>query len=182
MEEKYTRGEFWNAAGTLGLMLGVISCAYFALSNLMSQGTEKVALAMIISVVSFLLWIAKFVGCIYVMKSGMKRFASAHSEVDNSDTFRFGAAAALLSALIYSGMYLLFVTVINPDIFTEAMQLAAEQYSSIDPSITETLEQVGGKLPQISFFANLIYCSLFGTILSAILSKNIPSQNPFDQQ
>lgn len=180
MEEKYTRGEFWNAAGMLGLMLGLISCAYFAVSNLMGGGTDKVALAMLISVVSLILWIAKFVGCIYVMKSGMRKFADAHKDVDNSDTFRFGAAAALLSAILYSGAFLLFVTVINPDLFTEAMQLAVEQYASIDPSISESLEQVGGKLPQISFFANLIYCTIFGTILSAILSRNIPSQNPFE--
>lgn len=180
MEEKYTHGEFWNAAGALGLMLGVISCAYFALTNFLSGGSDKVALAMLISVVSFILWIAKFAGCIYVMKAGLKRFASAHKDVDNTDTFRFGAAAALLSALIYSGMYLLFVTVINPDMFTEAMQVAVEQYASIDPSIADTLEEMGGKLPQISFFAKLIYCTLFGIILSAILSRNIPSQNPFE--
>jgi hypothetical protein len=31
----------------------------------------------------------------------------------------------------------------------------------------------------VSFFTNLIYCFLFGVVLSAILSRNIPSRNPF---
>ena len=36
-----------------------------------------------------------------------------------------------------------------------------------------------GNMPQITFFSNLIYCFFFGTILSFILSRNVPSRNPF---
>jgi hypothetical protein len=35
------------------------------------------------------------------------------------------------------------------------------------------------KLPQITFFSNLIYCTAYGTVLSFILSRNIPSRDPF---
>ena len=41
----------------------------------------------------------------------------------------------------------------------------------------EAMEEMN--LGTISFFTNLIYCFLFGTVLSAILSRNIPSRNPF---
>ena len=34
-------------------------------------------------------------------------------------------------------------------------------------------------LPQITFISNLIYCFLYGMILSFILSRNIPSKDPF---
>ena len=30
-----------------------------------------------------------------------------------------------------------------------------------------------------AFFSNLIYCTIYGTVLSAILSRNIPPRNPF---
>jgi hypothetical protein len=35
------------------------------------------------------------------------------------------------------------------------------------------------RLPEITFISNLIYCFAFGTVLSAILSRNIPSTDPF---
>ena len=38
------------------------------------------------------------------------------------------------------------------------------------------------RLPTFSFFVNLFYCWLFGTVLSAILSRNIPSRNPFTDE
>ena len=44
----------------------------------------------------------------------------------------------------------------------------------------EALENTN--MERVSFFTNLIYCFIFGTILSAILSSNIPSKNPFDER
>ena len=41
------------------------------------------------------------------------------------------------------------------------------------------MDKMMGKMPQITFFSNLIYCFIFGTILSLILSRNIPSKDPF---
>ena len=45
------------------------------------------------------------------------------------------------------------------------------------------MEELMPKMPTYAFFANLIYCWLFGTILAAIFSRNISSSNPFiDEQ
>ena len=39
------------------------------------------------------------------------------------------------------------------------------------------------KLPNVMFFVNLFWCWLFGTVLAAIFSRNIPPRNPFiDEQ
>ena len=43
----------------------------------------------------------------------------------------------------------------------------------------ETLEQIMPKMPTIMFFSNLIYCTLFGIIVTAFVSKNTGSSNPF---
>ena len=43
----------------------------------------------------------------------------------------------------------------------------------------DSMQELMPKLPTISFFANLIWCWLFGTVLAAIFSRNIPSRNPF---
>lgn len=180
MEEKNTRYEFWNSAAGLGLMLGGVSVAYFALSNLLG-GSEKTSVALLISAAGMILWAAKFAGCILIMKAGLKRYAARNEKAAHREIFKLGMTAALLSALIYSGVYLLFVTVINPEMLTEAMHMVSEQYSSYDPGIAEAVENMTAKLPRFTFFVNLTYCTLFGTVLSSILSRNIPSRNPFEQ-
>ena len=45
------------------------------------------------------------------------------------------------------------------------------------------VEEMIPRTPTIMFLVNFLYCWLFGTSLSAILSRNIPSRNPFiDEQ
>ena len=40
-------------------------------------------------------------------------------------------------------------------------------------------EFTGDRMPQVMFFSNLVYCFLYGTVLSAVLSRNIPPRDPF---
>ena len=41
------------------------------------------------------------------------------------------------------------------------------------------LKTMLANMPKYTFLGNLIYCSIFGTILSFILSRSIPSKDPF---
>ena len=81
-------------------------------------------------------------------------------------------------ALIYSAVYLAYNTYVIPEIFDQLM----ERYRTM-PMMTsetlETLEQIMPKMPTIMFFSNLIYCTLFGIIVTAFVSKNTGSSNPF---
>lgn len=174
----------WNSAGKAGLVLGLISIAYLAYSQFTATfSTEKTSIAFLVSVLNFIIWAAKFAGCILVMKMLMKKFAASEPEADHSDTMKWGMATALMSALIYSAAYLAYILFINPDTFKEAFDLAMESYSSLlDSNALQTMDEMSGKLPSITFFSNLIYCFLFGTVLSSILSRNIPSNNPFENQ
>ena len=55
-----------------------------------------------------------------------------------------------------------------------------QMYSSmLDSNSMAMLEKMEDSFPQISFFSNLIYCFLFGLVLSAILSRNIPKRDLF---
>lgn len=183
MENIVTRKDIWDSAAKSGLALGAVSCAYMALSQLMASGLSgaSTGTAVLMSMLSLVLWAVKFVGCILLMKFFMRRFASAHPGLINQDTFKFGVATALLSALIYSGFYLAYVTIISPDTFSDAMATVTESYGSMmSQEALDSLENVN--MATVSFFTNLIYCFLFGTVLSSILSKNIPSRNPFKEQ
>lgn len=181
MDSIVSRKDLWDSAGKAGLVIGAVSCAYMALSQLLASFNPSPVVAALIAVLDIILWAGKFAGCILLMKWFMTKFAAAHPGLSNNDTFKFGVAVALLSALIYSGFYLAYVTIIAPDVFTNALETVQESYGSMmGQEALDAMENMN--MASISFFSNLIYCFLFETVLSLILSKNIPSRNPFNEQ
>lgn len=170
----------WNEAGRAGLILGGVSLLYMVCNFLLGKVGGDNALAIgLASLVSLLLWAVKFGACIFLMRFFMKRFAKTNEDVTNSDTFKFGRATALLSALIYSAGYLAYVLFIDPDVFNKSIELFAEN-PMVTSDMMGQMEQMVAKMPTISFFMNLFYCWIFGTVLAAIFSRNIPSTNPFE--
>ena len=169
----------WNDAGKDGLILGAISLFYMACNFLLGKvGEGSAMVAILASLIGFVLWAVKFGACIYLMKFFMKTFAKANPGVDNSDSFKFGCAVALLSALIYSAGYLAYVTFLEPDIFSKSIEMFADNPMMTSDTM-EVMEQMVPKLPRFGFFFNLIYCYIFGSALAAIFSRSIPSTNPF---
>lgn len=172
----------WSDATKSGLVLGGVSIAYFLINILLGKLPEGKAVAVLVNVAGILLWVAKLVACISLMKFFMKKFAASHDGVTNQDTFRFGNATAFLSALLYSAVYLAWVTLVDSNMFADSMEQALAASSSMfGQAQLDAMEEMMPKLPAISFFTNLIYCWLFGVIVSAIFSRNIPSRNPFTQ-
>ena len=174
MAESYSRKEFWDGAGKAGLVLGLVSIVYMLIEQLLLQdAAEKLGTAPAARV-TFLLWAAKFVGCILLMRWYMRRFADTHDGVTRRDASRYGSAIALTSALIYSAFVLAWSKFIDPEMFTRAFDQAAEQYSVfLDSNTMEMMEQMQGQMPVIAFFSNFIWCFLYGSILSSILSSRI---------
>ena len=170
------RKTLWNEAGKAGLLLGGVSVAYLLVTALLG----KVNLGLLGGVLNFLLWAAKLTGCILLMRFLMRRFAANGAGTDNADTFRFGVVAALCSALLYSACYLAYVTFLAPDLFNQVFETLA-QNPMLDAASRNSIAAMAPSMPKIAFFVNLVYCFLFGTILSAILSRNIPDRNPFAQ-
>ena len=175
MEQNITRKDMWNTAATAGLVLGAVSAAYMFVTQLMA-GTS----GFMMTILGFLLWAAKFGGCIWLMAFFMKKHAAAHPEVDNKETFRLGMITALLSALVYSAAAFANIAFISGDVIAEQVNLTMQQMGSMmDSNSMALMETYMEKLPQITFFSNLLYCFVFGTVLSYILSRNIPSRDPF---
>ena len=177
MNEKLTRGEIWNSAAVAGLVLGAVSSAYMFITQYLSGlGTS-----IWISGFSLVLWGVKLLLCVWLMMHFMKSFAARYENADNAAVFRFGMNTALCSALIFSAVTLANVLIINPDLIHEQIDAALKIYgSSLDSNSLNALDEVESIMPQVMFFSNLVYCYLFGTVLSAVLSRNIPPRNPFD--
>ena len=75
------------------------------------------------------------------------------------------------------------VAFISSDLFTEQMDMLMQQIAPMmDSNTMEQMDDMLGIMPQLTFFSNLIYCFFYGTILSFILSRNIPDRNPFAER
>ena len=177
MEQNVIQKNMWNTAGKAGLLLGAASAAFLFIT----QTIEQVELPAIVSAIfGIVLWTAKFAGCIWIMRFFMKKFVADNEGRTNSDTFKLGMIMALLSAVVYAAFTFANVAFISPELFdgmmNEVMQQLAPMMDSNSQSILETYMD---NLPQITFVSNLIYCFLYGMILSFILSRNIPSKDPF---
>lgn len=174
----------WNQAGVAGLVLGGVCIVYMLVTSWTGKiGSTKPLVAMLISILNLVLWAAKFVGCIYLMKFFLKRFAAGDAEEDNSTVFAFGVRIALLSSIVYSAFWLADVTIISPDMLDNAFDMIMQNFGSkLDSNTLQAFEESMSSFSTAGFFTNLVYCFLFGTVLSAILSRNIPPRNPFEQR
>ena len=171
----------WEEAGRAGLVLGCISTAYMLAEwSTTSLFGQSGAFAMIAAgVINIILWAVKFGACLYLMRLFMLRYSAGHPEEGNGEVFRFGARVALLSAIIYSAAYLAYVLFLAPDIFEKTIGMLRDN-PMMDAASIGQIEEMLPKMPTMSFFVTFGYCWLFGTVLSAKYSRNIPSSNPFE--
>ena len=175
MEQNLIRKDMWNTAAKAGLVLGLVSTAYMFITQLLAGASGFMT-----SILSFVIWIVKFGGCIWLMSFFMKKHVAANPEVDNRGTFNLGMTTSLLSALVYAAAAFANIAFISGDTISEQIDLMVQQMGSmIDSNTMAMMDSYMENLPQITFFSNLIYCFVFGTVLSYILSRNIPSRDPF---
>lgn len=175
--ERMNKRIIWDSAAKAGLAFGAISSVYMFATQFLSSG-EMSAFAMM--AMSSILWIAKFVGCIWLMMFFMKKIVKNHPEADNSTTFRFGALTGVLSALIYAAVSFANYEFISPDFISSQLDATMQQLAPMmDSNTMAQTEKMLNNMSSITFFSNLIYCSIYGILLSAILSRMIPSKDPF---
>ncbi|MBR1872362.1 MAG: DUF4199 domain-containing protein [Bacteroidales bacterium] len=181
MAESLENGTIWNESAVAGLVLGGFTIVVTLVSSLSAKIGGGAMLAFLSTVLSFLLWALRFAGCILLVRYFMKRLAEKYPSADNRDTRKLGNRMALLSAVIVAAYSLASMTFIDPESLSTAVQTALSSMpTGLDSNTMSAMEKVMDKLPVISFFSTFIYCWLYGTVLSAILSSNIPSRNPFE--
>lgn len=180
--EELSGKTIWNEAGKAGIALGgtVIACSLLSSGLGLLGGGAMVKF--LVSVLGFIIWLAKLVGCIWIMRYFMQKLVRDYQDVDNRQTYILGVESALLSALIVAAFTMATVMFVSPESYQETIETAIAQTSTmLDSNSRAVLDGMIQNLPIIMFFSNLVYCFIYGWILSAILSRNIPSSNPFER-
>lgn len=179
MEQNTIKKDMWNAAGIAGLALGAVSSAYLFATQMIAGSLEPASLWQ--QAASVILWIVKFAGCIWLMNFFMKKFAGEHPDINGRAVFRMGTYTALLSSFMFSAVYLANIMYISADWYQNILETAMQQMSAtLDSNSQAMAGKIIDSMPQITFVYNLIYCFSFGTVVSAVLSRNITSKSPFD--
>ena len=166
-----------NEASKAGLVLGIIPVLYSLAGEYSAPLTA--ASPILAGLVATVLWCLKFFGCIWLFYYFMKRYfkiakTASKGIADTSPLTGFGLLTSLLSALVFAGYTLLDVAVLSPEKYAQSINDAlAGMRSSMDSNSLAAMDGIMDKLPAISFVSVLIYCFLFGAILTAILAPRI---------
>lgn len=177
MKEVPSNAEIMNRAGIAGLALGAVSTAYMFIVQYLPH---LIQVPVAVSIISAILWIAKFAGCIYLMAWFMTSLTKSCGGAERSHTLKLGLWASVFSALIFSAASLANTLFINPEEISQAFDQALGMYApKLDSNSLAAIENVKESMPTITFFSNFFYCVIYGSILSSILSRNIPKTDPF---
>ncbi|MBQ4288039.1 MAG: DUF4199 family protein, partial [Bacteroidales bacterium] len=108
-----------------------------------SQFAGKIGSPALSGVLGFFLWLAKFLGCIFLMRWFMSRLVAKYEGVIGADTFRLGVWIALFSALILSAFTLVNMLYISPDAVSESFdQIFAQMGPMLDSNSQEVRNNI----------------------------------------
>lgn len=179
MKGKLDNTTLWNEAAKAGALLGLVSVSCLVLKEL--AGMSKSAFLVQAAVV--ILWSVEFFGCILLMKKVQLDLRDKYENVKMEDTFRLGRRAAALSGLLLASAQALIILYM-PQETMDTLVSDISQAMSMTSSQKEQVEGMLDKMPLYTFVFQWLYCFLYGTVLSSIMSRYIFLQKlfggPFD--
>ena len=167
-----------SEAAVAALFFGLISGGYIFINNYM-VGLDAQILA---GAVGIILWLAKFVGCILLMRFFMKKLMRSYDGVERNQLLGYGTLIALFSSIITAACSYVAVQYVFPDITKTAFDTMYQSMGAmLDSNSTAMLEKMETHYASISLWANLIWCFVYGWLLSVIMSSTLANKkNIFD--
>lgn len=179
MKGKLDNTTLWNEAAKAGALLGLVSVSCLVLKELAGMsGSAFLEQAAVV-----ILWSVEFFGCILLMKKVQLDLRDKYENVKMEDTFRLGRRAAALSGLLLASAQALIILYM-PQETMDTLVSDISQAMSMTSSQKEQVEGMLDKMPLYTFVFQWLYCFLYGTVLSSIMSRYIFFQKlfggPFD--
>lgn len=176
MKKEFSSSASWNSAAVAGLIMAISTIAADYISSLPVLLGAK---GFISGLVVYLLKFVKIVACVYVFRILMLRFHNTVS-ADYTKLQHYGLKIALFSSILVAGFSLAQILVINPDTMTQMVQEVESAYQNMmDSNTMAAMEKMMSKLPVITFFSSLVYCYIWGWILSTAFARKLFPVDPF---
>ena len=167
----------WNEAGRVGFVFGGFS----SLCLLLKEGAALTGSTFLVQAAAIILWAVEFFGCILLMKKYMLDLRDKFDGVTVMDTYRFGRRVVLFSGLILASVDAA-VIMYMPQETVESV--VTELNTAISTKMGAGYEgEIGrfvDKLPLYTFIGQWIYCFLYGSLLSSIMSRYLYVQDAFN--
>ena len=173
MKGKADNTTLWNEAAKTGAYLGAVSVGCLALKELAAASGNSFW----IQAASIVLWAVEFFGCILILKNAMLSLRDRYEDVKIQDTYRMGRRSALLSGLLLASAQALYIMK-APEADITALADSVSQAMPAGVS-RDDVDRVIDSLPIAMFLIQWVYCFLYGTVLSSILSRFIFVQKLF---
>ena len=167
----------WNEAGRVGFVFGGFS----SLCLLLKEGAALTGSNFLITAAAVILWAVEFFGCILLMKKYMLDLRDKFDGVTVFDTYRFGRCVGLLSGLILAALSAIIVMNTPEETITSMIDQINTSFTSLGSISEDEKAQIGDRLPLFTFLGRWVYCFLYGSLLSAIMSRYIYAQDIFRQ-
>ena len=167
----------WNEAGRVGFVFGGFS----SLCLVLKEGAALTGSTFLVQAAAIILWAVEFFGCILLMKKYMLDLRDKFDGVTVEDTYRFGRRVALLSGLILAAVDAVLIMKMPQD---TVESVVTELNTAISTKMGAGYEgEIGrfvDKLPLYTFIGQGIYCFLYGSLLSSIMSRYLYVQDAFN--
>lgn len=179
MKKEFSSSVSWNSAALAGLVMGTATIILDYLPMLPALlGGE----GMFADLLGGALKIVKIVTCIYLFRVLMLRFFNT-VQTDYARLQRYGLKVALFSSIVVAGFTMLQLLVINPDMIAQMVKSTQEAYQGMMDSNTATaMEKMMNMIPAFTFVFTLLYCYLWGWMLSTAFARRLFPVNAFGER
>jgi hypothetical protein len=176
MKEVVDNKTLWNEAARVGIVFGLFSSVCLGLKEAaaLTNSTLVVTAAMII------MWAVEFFGCILLMKKYMLDELEKHEGMTQLQLYKFGRRVALLSGFILAVVNAVIVSFVPDETLAETLnETMAAMPASMQADAEESVALMMDKFPLFTFLGQWLYCFLYGSILSAIMSRYVAVYSVF---
>ena len=167
----------WNEAGRVGFVFGGFS----SLCLVLKEASALTGSTFLVQAAAIILWAVEFFGCILLMKKYMLDLRDKFDGVTVVDTYRFGRRVALFSGLILASVDAAVIMYMPQETVESVI---AELNTAISSKMGAGYEgEIGrfvDKLPLYTFIGQWLYCFLYGSLLSSIMSRYLYVQDAFN--
>lgn len=182
----YNKQNFGKLAITFGFIFALVSSVYYFIHPAASKLPGG-------DIILMILQILKIAGLIVLMKWIMYKFLLEEPETKKSRLIGLGTLIALVSSILYSSVIYMDMTLISPEVLEVTKdEILREVFNSpgADKKVEmQEAEAFVSMIPIYTFLLNMIYCFIYGTVLSIFLAYRIKSEaeqaevyTPIDEQ